>query len=140
MLVQGIENDVQRARLLPLCLLRRQQRQDEGARRRLGQGPGLREARRSRTCWRGTYNPLSRPLFIYVSKKSADKPEVKQFVEFVMTKAPALIKEVKYVPLPEEAYKMGSSASAKDETGIGLRRRAGGRASSRRDPQDEAEA
>ena len=31
---------------------------------------------------KGTYNPLSRPLFIYVSKKSADKPEVKQFVEF----------------------------------------------------------
>ena len=30
----------------------------------------------------GTYNPLSRPLFIYVSRKSLDKPAVKEFVEF----------------------------------------------------------
>lgn len=52
----------------------------------------------------GTYNPLSRPLFIYVSDKAAQKPEVQQLVEFVMTKGPALIKEVKYLPLPESAY------------------------------------
>jgi phosphate transport system substrate-binding protein len=32
----------------------------------------------------GTYNPLSRPLFIYVNRKSSDRPEVKQFVEFLL--------------------------------------------------------
>ncbi len=32
----------------------------------------------------GTYNPLSRPLFIYVSRKSMDKPAVKEFVEFYL--------------------------------------------------------
>ena len=32
----------------------------------------------------GTYNPLSRPLFIYVSRKSLDKPAVKEFVEFYL--------------------------------------------------------
>src|ERR671911_2641879 len=32
----------------------------------------------------GTYNPLSRPLFIYVSRKSIDKPEVKEFVDFYL--------------------------------------------------------
>src|SRR5918992_774334 len=29
----------------------------------------------------GTYNPLSRPLFVYVSRKALEKPEVKEFVE-----------------------------------------------------------
>ena len=52
----------------------------------------------------GTYNPLGRPLFIYVSKKAAEKPEVKQYVEFAMTKGTPLISEVKYLPLPQKAY------------------------------------
>ena len=52
----------------------------------------------------GTYNPLARPLFIYISTKAAEKPEVKEYVEFLMTKGPALVKEVKYLPLPPEAY------------------------------------
>ncbi len=68
----------------------------------------------------GTYNPLSRPLFIYVSKKSADKPEVKQFVEFAMAKGPGLVKEVKYLPLPDQAYKMGIERFAKGQTGSGF--------------------
>lgn len=55
----------------------------------------------------GSYQPLSRPIFIYVSKKSADNNEaVRQFVEFYLNKANALtlVKEVGYVPLPAEAY------------------------------------
>ncbi|MBI5264487.1 MAG: PstS family phosphate ABC transporter substrate-binding protein [Bradyrhizobium sp.] len=52
----------------------------------------------------GTYNPLARPLFLYVSTKAAEKPEVKDYVEFLMTKGPALVKEVKYLPLPPAAY------------------------------------
>ena len=42
----------------------------------------------------GKYNPLGRPLFIYVSKKSAEKPEIKQYIEFAMTKGTPLITEV----------------------------------------------
>ncbi len=53
----------------------------------------------------GTYQPLSRPIFIYVNAKSAEKPEVKKFVEFYLQNAPKLVKEVKYVPLPLSAYK-----------------------------------
>lgn len=52
----------------------------------------------------GTYNPLSRPIFIYVSSKAIDKPEVKQFVDFYMKNAAKLVKEVRYVPLPASAY------------------------------------
>jgi phosphate transport system substrate-binding protein len=52
----------------------------------------------------GTYQPLSRPIFIYVNAKSAEKPEVKEFVEFYLKNAAKLVKEVKYVPLPAKAY------------------------------------
>jgi len=55
----------------------------------------------------GTYQPLSRPIYIYVSKKAAGKPEVREFVEFYLKNAPKLVKQVKYVPLPERVYTTG---------------------------------
>ena len=68
----------------------------DGARGPVAPGP--------RTVEDGTYQPLSRPIFIYVSAKSLAKPEIKEFVEFYLTNAPKLVKEVKYVPLPAHAY------------------------------------
>ena len=52
----------------------------------------------------GTYQPLSRPIFIYVNAKALAKPEIKAFAEFYMKNAPKLVSEVKYVPLPAQAY------------------------------------
>ncbi len=52
----------------------------------------------------GTYQPLARPIFIYVNAKAADRPEVKEFVEYYMKNGEKLTKEVKYVPLPAKAY------------------------------------
>jgi phosphate transport system substrate-binding protein len=52
----------------------------------------------------GTYQPLARPIFIYINSKSLDRPEVREFVEFYMNNAEALVREVKYVPLPAKAY------------------------------------
>jgi len=52
----------------------------------------------------GSYNPLSRPLFIYVKEASMNRPEVRQFVQFMMTKGGALVSEVGYLPLPKSAY------------------------------------
>ncbi|HZV99527.1 MAG TPA: PstS family phosphate ABC transporter substrate-binding protein [Methylophilaceae bacterium] len=53
----------------------------------------------------GTYQPLSRPLFIYVNATAAAfKPEVKEFINFYLANAPTLVKEVKYVPLPTHEY------------------------------------
>jgi phosphate transport system substrate-binding protein len=50
----------------------------------------------------GSYTPLSRPLFIYVSKKSLnEKPYVKKFLEFYLQNTSELAKEVGYVPLHE---------------------------------------
>lgn len=53
-----------------------------------------------------TYQPLSRPIFIYVSKQSAERPEVEKFVEFYLKHAKKLTKEVDYIPLPDEAYQL----------------------------------
>ncbi|MCS7187627.1 MAG: PstS family phosphate ABC transporter substrate-binding protein [Armatimonadota bacterium] len=47
---------------------------------------------------------LARPLFIYVNRKSADRPEVVAFVEFYLQNAASLSKEVGYIPLPKRAY------------------------------------
>ncbi|MCF6095574.1 PstS family phosphate ABC transporter substrate-binding protein [Thermovorax subterraneus] len=52
----------------------------------------------------GTYKPLSRPIFIYVSKKSLERPEVKEFVKFYMENAGKLASEVGYVPMAENVY------------------------------------
>ena len=55
---------------------------------------------------KGTYTPLARPIFIYVSTKALAKPEVKQFVQYYMTHGAKLAREVKYVPLPASAYQV----------------------------------
>ena len=53
----------------------------------------------------GTYQPLARPLFIYVNAASAAfKPEIKAFINFYLENAPTLVKEVKYIPLPANEY------------------------------------
>lgn len=53
----------------------------------------------------GTYTPLSRPLFLYVSKKSlSDKPQVKAFVDFALNKDLDAVTEADYVKLPDPVY------------------------------------
>ena len=79
-----------------------------------GKGPILPS---EKTVMDGTYHPLSRPIFIYVNKKSAEKPEVKEFIEFYLKHAPSLVKQVKYIPLPEKAYKLASERFSKRMTG-----------------------
>ncbi len=54
----------------------------------------------------GSYNPLSRPIFIYVNLDSLKKAEVKEFVSFYLANAAGLVKEVKYVPLSAASYKL----------------------------------
>lgn len=54
----------------------------------------------------GTYAPLSRPLFIYIKKTEADRPEVKAFVDFYIKNAAKLSSEVGYVKFPDRFYTM----------------------------------
>lgn len=66
---------------------------------------------------KGVYQPLSRPLFIYVSKAALQSPELKQFVEFYLKQAGTLAKEVGYVELPPEVYVLASERLRKTTTG-----------------------
>lgn len=65
----------------------------------------------------GSYNPLSRPIFIYVSQSALKKPEVQKFVDFYMKKSAPLIREVKYVPLPAKAYSHNMEVIKKSKLG-----------------------
>jgi len=64
------------------------------------------------------YTPLSRPLFIYVSKKSLEKkPSVKQFVDFYLENSWKWVDSVGYVALPDDAYIKVKQKFATGETG-----------------------
>ena len=78
---------------------------------------------------KGTYNPLARPLFIYVNAKSVkEKPAVKKFVEFFIENAEAIATQVKYLPLGESDYekvmerfesmKLGTAFGGVPEVGV----------------------
>lgn len=61
----------------------------------------------TKTVNNGTYAPLSRPIFIYVSVTSAKRKEVVDFVEFYLNNATELTEEVGYIPLTRELYDEG---------------------------------
>ncbi len=72
------------------------------------------------TAKNATYQPLSRPIFIYVNKDAVDKkPHVKRFIEFYLNNdhAQTLVREVGYVPLPTKAYTMALDKFTKRLTG-----------------------
>ena len=76
----------------------------------------------------GTYQPLARPIFIYVSDKAMQRAEVREFIDFYLTHAPKLTKEVGYVPLAPAHYaqakknfnskKLGTGFGGKAEVGV----------------------
>ena len=69
------------------------------------------------TVLNGTYQPLARPIFIYVSAKSLDKPEVREFVTYYLKEGAKAAQSVKYVPLPAKAYELGMDHLNKKKVG-----------------------
>jgi len=65
----------------------------------------------------GTYQPLSRPLFIYISKKAADRSEVKSFVNYYLANAGKLSTEVGYIAFPDDVYQLVKNRYAAGTTG-----------------------
>ncbi len=65
----------------------------------------------------GSYAPLSRPLFIYVSTAAAERPEVQAFVKFYLEQAAKLAAEVGYVALPTTVYELAWKRYAARTTG-----------------------
>ncbi|MBA3297128.1 MAG: PstS family phosphate ABC transporter substrate-binding protein [Acidobacteria bacterium] len=65
----------------------------------------------------GTYRPLSRPIFIYAKVKALDRPEVKSFIDFYLTKGAPLVREVGYIPLTASEEAMVRSRFDARKTG-----------------------
>lgn len=82
------------------------------------------------TIAQGSYQPLSRPIFVYVRADALERPEVRAFVDFTLANGPALVNEARYVPLPPRAYELallrvergvtGSVFSGGSQTGISI--------------------
>ena len=113
-LVQGIANDKNALGYFGFAYYAENQKKLKAVAIDGGKGPTMPSAKSIED---GTYNPLGRPIFIYVSKKSATKPEVKEFVEYYLKNAAPLVKEVKYVPLPAKAYNLALEHFQKGKTG-----------------------
>lgn len=116
-LVQGIENDKGALGFIPYAYYAPHAKRMKALGIDGGKGAVLPS---EKTVVDGTYMPMSRPLFIYVKASEAKRPEIKEFVEFFLTKGEPLIKEVKYVPLPQSAYKTSMERFSAGEIGTGF--------------------
>lgn len=56
------------------------------------------------TVQNATYQPLSRPMFIYINANSAKRPEVKKFVTYIYNNGAKVVKAARYTALPSSAY------------------------------------
>jgi phosphate transport system substrate-binding protein len=65
----------------------------------------------------GTYQPLSRPLFIYVNKQAAERKEVQAYIAYFLNQGRVLVKEVGYIPLPDRAYQLAQERFDRRITG-----------------------
>lgn len=52
----------------------------------------------------GRYQPLTRPLFLYVAQNESYRPHVHTFIDFYLERSPTLAQAVGYAPLSLEAY------------------------------------
>jgi phosphate transport system substrate-binding protein len=74
----------------------------------------------------GDYQPLSRPLYIYVKRSSyRDEPVVREFVDFYLESATELVPQVGYVAFPRARYDSiraelgGDDAGTEEGSGTG---------------------
>jgi phosphate transport system substrate-binding protein len=117
-LVQGVSSDELALGFLPLAYVEQNKAAmkilpvDDGHKEN-GDGPIVPT---SETVRNGTYQPLSRPLFIYVSRKAADRPEVQRFVESYFT-AQELLREVGYIELTPQIYDLAKKHFADRKVG-----------------------
>jgi phosphate transport system substrate-binding protein len=64
----------------------------------------------------GEYAPLARPLFVYVSTNAAERPEVKAFIEFLLSN-PEIVTSTGYVSLSNELYAKARQRFGSSTTG-----------------------
>jgi phosphate transport system substrate-binding protein len=117
-IVQGVASDELALGFLPLAYVEANREKlkivpVEDGKADNGAGPITPSAQTVRD---GTYQPLSRPLFIYVSRKAADRPEIQQFVQMFFDRTD-LIKEVGYIELTPQIYELARKHFADKKTG-----------------------
>jgi len=113
-LVQGVASDKNGLGFFGFAYYVENQKKLKAVAVEAGKGPVIPS---EKTVEDGTYQPLSRPIFIYVNIKSAEKPEVREFVEFYMKNAVVLVKEVKFFSLPAQAYSINLEHLNKKKAG-----------------------
>lgn len=113
-LVQGIANDKLALGYLPYAYYEPNKKRLKAVAVDAGHGPILPSRD---TVENGAYQPLSRPMFVYVNATALAKPEVRRFVEFYLSQAAALVPQVKYVPLPPQAYELAKTRVRNGTTG-----------------------
>lgn len=70
------------------------------------------------TVAKGLYQPLSRPLFIYINIDSlTTKPSLREFVTFYLSNAPQLVDDVGYIPLTDAIYTLAQQRFEAQTTG-----------------------
>lgn len=69
------------------------------------------------TIQKGSYRPLSRPLFMYVRAEAAARPEVQRFIDFYLDNASTLATDVGYVGLSDAAYTLAQNRFDDRQTG-----------------------
>ena len=117
-LVQGVSSDELALGFLPLAYVEQNKSAlkivpIEDGKKENGEGP---IAPTAETVRNGTYQPLSRPLFIYVARKASDRPEVQKFVESYFG-AEKLMREVGYVELTPQIYDLAKKHFADRKVG-----------------------
>jgi len=71
----------------------------------------------SMTVSNGTYQPLSRPIFVYVAKSALTQPDVTALLEYYLENAPQLVQEARYIPLPASVYALAHKRLMAGKTG-----------------------
>jgi len=79
-----------------------------------GAGPIMPSAE---TVANGTYQPLSRPVFIYFNAATLQRPQTAQFAEYMVVNAARFAERAGYVPLPPNAYATYATRVAERQTG-----------------------
>jgi phosphate transport system substrate-binding protein len=116
-LVQGIENNKNALGYIPFAYYAAQMKKLKAVAIVGKNGPVLPSAE---NVLKGSYQPLSRPFFIYVSENAVKRTEVKEFVDYYLTEGPKLITEVRYIPLPEQTYVLVRERLNKGLVGTGF--------------------
>lgn len=116
-LVQGVQNDPNALGFFGLSYYEQSQDQLNAVAIDDGQGKGAVAPSRE-AVEQAQYQPLSRPLFVYVNLQASQQNQaLAEFVKFQTKNAKRIVEEVGYVPLPQEAYDVGEVHLYKGEVG-----------------------